>query len=379
MNTGSIIRREELKKGEFVDKITKTTYLTFDDVLIKPGKSLQSRNSADYATYYAGIGDIQHPIIPANMDTVAGVELCEAQLKSGGIAILHRFISIDNRIDVWNNINGVNICPHRAKTLLAKKRFFISVGINEASGIAHLYDAGIKRFCIDIAHAHADSVYDTIKQIKKLGKDTIVIVGNIATIKAFDFLVKAGADIVKVGIGPGSHCTTRIVTGCGVPQLSAILGIAQYRDSISRSGVRYIPIIGDGGLKNSGDITKALSAGANYVMTGSLFAGCDETPGDIVSWKDKTKWKVYRGMASKDAQVGWKSNQDVEKIVAEGESSMVPYRGSFANRLHQLLGGLSSGMSYIGAETIQELHSKAQFVRVTANAVTENSPHGTNS
>jgi len=195
-------------------------------------------------------------------------------------------------------------------------------------------------------------------------------------VEAFRFLVNAGADIVKVGIGPGSHCTTRIVTGCGIPQLTAIIDIANERDAIMGEGIRNIPIIGDGGIKNSGDITKALAAGADLIMTGSLFAGCDETPGDIISWKDKSKWKVYRGMASKDAQVGWKSNQDPLFIIAEGESSLVPYRGKFADRLHQLLGGLSSGMSYVGASTIDELHTNAEFVRTTSNAITENNPHG---
>lgn len=346
-----------------MNKVTERTFLTFDDVLLRPGKSLPSRNSATYAQYRAGIGDILHPIIPANMDTIAGVTLCEAQLNSGGIAILHRFMSREDRHAVWVALN-------------CNPRLFISVGTNEWWDIEQLYLDGVRHFCIDIAHAHADSVRDVLMAIKKLGKDTIVIVGNIATIEAFDFLVKAGADIIKVGIGPGSHCTTRIVTGCGVPQFSAILEIAEHRDDISREGVRYVPIIGDGGIKNSGDITKALAAGADYIMTGSLFAGCDETPGDIISWKDKSKWKVYRGMASKDAQVGWKSNVEAEKIVAEGESSLVPYRGSFANRLHQLLGGLSSGMSYVGAETIKELHEQGQFVRTTAHAVVENRPHG---
>ena len=363
--------------------MTDNVYLTFDDVLLKPRKSLPSRNSADYSHFDDEMKDVLHPIIPANMDTISGVELCEAQLKSGGIAILHRFMSIEDRISVWNNIDG-HYRTHRVNTLLAQRRFFISVGINEAEGIMQLYDAGIKRFCVDIAHAHADSVSDTINDIKSLGDDTVVIAGNIATVESFNFLRDAGADIIKVGIGPGSHCTTRIVTGCGVPQLSAIMNIAEARDQFNQSAHtytanrpnRYIPIIGDGGIKNSGDITKALAAGADYIMTGSLFAGCDETPGEIISWKDGTKWKVYRGMASKDAQVGWKSNQDAEKIIAEGESSLVRYSGSFSNILHQLLGGLSSGMSYVGAETIKDLHHKAEFIRTTPNAVLENKPHG---
>jgi len=351
-----------------VASITEKTYLTFDDVLLQPGISLESRNSADYSQYRDKLGDISHPIIPANMDTVSGVALCRAQLESGGIAILHRFMSTADRYDVWRQLEE-------------NPRLFLSVGINEEEGISALYQNGIRNFCIDIAHAHAKSVAQTIKLIKSLGNsrlDTIVIAGNIATIEAYDFLAKAGADIIKVGIGPGSHCTTRIVTGCGVPQLSAILDIARHRDDLVREGIRYISIIGDGGLKNSGDIVKALAAGANYVMTGSLFAGCDETPGDIVSTSPTRKHKVYRGMASKDAQVGWKSDQDPDKIVAEGESSMVPYKGAFAKVLHQLLGGISSGMSYVGAENIEQLHVKARFLRTSPHAVVENRPHGAN-
>jgi len=232
-----------------VASITEKTYLTFDDVLLQPGISLESRNSADYSQYRDKLGDISHPIIPANMDTVSGVALCRAQLESGGIAILHRFMSTADRYDVWRQLEE-------------NPRLFLSVGINEEEGISALYQNGIRNFCIDIAHAHAKSVAQTIKLIKSLGNsrlDTIVIAGNIATIEAYDFLAKAGADIIKVGIGPGSHCTTRIVTGCGVPQLSAILDIARHRDDLVREGIRYISIIGDGGLKKLRRYCKGLS------------------------------------------------------------------------------------------------------------------------
>ena len=359
-------------------RLKETIRLTFDDVLLMPGKSLPSRNTAEYGHFWPGLGDVLHPIIPANMDTISGINMCRAQLKSGGIAICHRFESVDGRIHLYRELRdefnrGTDTGEIESQLeLKGVNRLFISVGVNENDYIQQMYDAGIRNFCIDIAHGHADTVRWTILKIKSY-VGTNVIAGNVATIEGFKFLAETGADIIKVGIGPGSHCTTRIVTGCGVPQLSAIMDIARVRNQHYPSKI----IIGDGGLKNSGDITKALAAGADLVMTGSLVAGTDEAPGDIISWKDKSKWKVYRGMASKDAQVGWKSDMDPELIVAEGESSLVPYRGPFASRLYQLLGGLSSGMSYVGAESIKELQEKAVFVRTTANAVYENGAHGT--
>jgi IMP dehydrogenase len=332
-------------------------YLTYDDVLLAPGASLPSRNSADYAQTKWGM-DIQHPIIPANMDSVSGEDLCEVQLDSGGIAILHRFMSISDRLASWSNL-GKN------------ERLFISIGVtpSERAGTKLLLDAGVRRFCIDIAHGHAETVASMIRFIKEHESDSIVIAGNVATPDGYRFLADAGADLIKVGVGPGSHCTTRIVTGCGVPQLSAILELAPELKEYC------IPIIADGGLKYSGDITKALAAGADFVMSGSFFAGCKEAPGMVIKQNDGSRWKVYRGMASKDAQIGWRGG-DEESIVAEGESSLVRYKGRFANVLHQLLGGLSSGMSYVGAESIRNLQRQAVFVRVSPNVLTENIAHG---
>lgn len=332
-------------------------FLTYDDVLLAPGKSLPHRNSADYAQTRWGM-DIQHPIIPANMDSVSGEELCAAQLQSGGIAILHRFMSVSDRLSTWRNLEK-------------NPRLFISIGVtpSERAGTKLMLESGVRRFCIDIAHGHADTVAEMIRFIKEQAVDAIVIAGNVATPDGYRFLAQAGADLIKVGVGPGSHCTTRIVTGCGVPQLSAVMDIAEHAKDFG------IPIIADGGLKYSGDITKALAAGADFVMSGSFFAGCKEAPGIVIKLNDGTRCKVYRGMASKDAQIGWRGG-DEDDIVAEGESSLVSYKGKFARVLHQLLGGLSSGMSYVGAETISDLQRQATFVRVSPNVLTENVAHG---
>lgn len=335
-------------------------YLTYDDVLLVPGRSLESRHSADYSQrrWYM---DIKHPIIPANMDSVSGADLCKAQLESGGIAILHRFMSTDDRLKIWYDLEK-------------NPRLFISIGVTESERRAtqKMLDNGVRRFCIDIAHGHAIAVSNMIRFIKDFRDETIVIAGNVATPDGYIFLAQAGADLIKVGVGPGSHCTTRIVTGCGVPQLSAIMRIAEDIKDWE------VPIIADGGLKYSGDITKALAAGANFVMSGSFFAGCDEAPGIIVKLNDGTACKVYRGMASKDAQIGWRGGNG-DDIVAEGESSLVRYKGKFSHVLHQLLGGLSSGMSYVGAESITELQRRAVFVRVSPNVLTENIAHGKSS
>jgi len=352
----------ELRKQENMTDVL----LTYDDVLCVPGKSLDSRKSANIKLAVHGM-NVEHPIIPANMDTISGESMCEAVLNTGGIAIIHRFMDMNERHKIWTNLKQ-------------NPRLFISIGVSpeEVNNTKVLHVYGVRRFCIDIAHGHSDKVAEIIKVIRlldKKGEPSIIIAGNVATVEGFKFLADAGADIIKVGIGPGSHCTTRIITGCGVPQFSAIQQIVSERNYRIGNNKPYIHIIADGGIKYPGDITKAIGAGADFVMTGSLFAGCDETPGDIIAWKDGTRWKIYRGMASKDAQVGWR-NSDPTKIVAEGESSLVPAQGSFKDKLHQVLGGLQSGMSYIGASTIEELQSMTKFVRVSPNTVIENSPHG---
>lgn len=350
------------------EKLIERTFLTYDDVLIMPGKSLGSRNKASYGQAVHG-AYVKHPIIPANMDSVSGEALCSAALKEGGIAVLHRFMSIKDRIEIWQRLDR-------------HYNLFVSVGVSreELQGIQELSAAGIKNFCIDIAHGHSDKMATAIQKIRLCeipSNPTIIMAGNIATIDGFEFLYKLGADIIKVGVGPGSHCTTRIVTGCGVPQFSAVMEIAAHREFLQRYDAnKYVYIVADGGLKNSGDITKALGAGADLVMSGSFFAGCKEAPGNEMLWKDGTRWKIYRGMASKDAQVGWKNGIDKDKIVAEGEASLVPYKGEYSKILFQLLGGLSSGMSYIGAHSIIEMHKKTRFVKVSPNTLIENRPHG---
>jgi IMP dehydrogenase len=250
----------------------------------------------------------------------------------------------------------------------------IGPGPDRQERTAALVGAGVDVIVIDTAHGHSKGVVDAVRATKKEFSSVLVIAGNIATPEGTEALIDAGVDAVKVGIGPGSICTTRVVAGIGVPQISAVSDCARVAD---RHG---IPIIADGGVKHSGDITKAIAAGASTVMIGSLFAGTDESPGDLVLYQGRS-YKQYRGMGSMGAmKKGSKdryaqSGTADEKLVPEGIEGRVPHRGSLAAIVYQLVGGLRSGMGYTGCRTIQELRTKAKFVRITPQGLTESHVH----
>ncbi|MGC8902239.1 MAG: IMP dehydrogenase [Fervidobacterium sp.] len=235
-----------------------------------------------------------------------------------------------------------------------------------------LVKAGVDVIVVDTAHGHSKKVIATVKKIKSMHPDLPVIAGNVATAEGTEELIKAGADAVKVGIGPGSICTTRIVAGIGVPQLSAILQCAQVAKKYD------IPIIADGGIRYSGDIVKALAAGAESVMLGSIFAGTEESPGETVLYQGR-KYKVYRGMGSIAAMKSGSADRyfqsNNQKLVPEGVEGMVPYKGAVKDVVYQLVGGLRAGMGYVGAKDIKELQRKAKFIKVTPASVKENHPH----
>lgn len=248
-----------------------------------------------------------------------------------------------------------------------------AVGVNEFERIDALVEAKVDVLCVDTAHGHSQKVLETVKYIKEK-HDIQVIAGNIATSDAAEFLIKAGVDGIKVGIGPGSICTTRVVTGVGVPQITAVEGVVKVAHQ------HGIPVIADGGIKNSGDITKILAVGADCVMLGSLLAGVDESPGRVVYYQGR-QYKEYRGMGSISAmEKGSKDRygqKDVQthKLVPEGVEARVVYMGYLADYLHQLTGGLRSGLGYNGARNLKELVEKARFVKITASGIRENHPH----
>ncbi|MGZ3709217.1 MAG: IMP dehydrogenase [Bdellovibrionota bacterium] len=253
----------------------------------------------------------------------------------------------------------------------------IGVGTEGMARATALVEAGCDVLFVDSAHGHSKGVLDTIRELKKKFGDRAEIVGgNVATFDGTEALIIAGADAVKVGIGPGSICTTRVVSGIGVPQLYAVSQAAR------AAKAHGVPIIADGGIKYSGDITKALAAGAQCVMIGSLFAGTDEAPGEMMLYQGRS-YKMYRGMGSLGAMAQahgskdryFQSDVEVGKLVPEGIEGRIPYRGSLSFNVHQLLGGLRAGMGYCGAETLERLESNARFVRITGSGLAESHPH----
>jgi len=266
--------------------------------------------------------------------------------------------------------------PNACKDELGRLMVGAAVGVgDEAVRRAEaLIEAGVDVIVIDTAHGHSKGVIKTVERLKELFPDVDLIAGNVATPEGTEALIKAGADAVKVGIGPGSICTTRIVAGVGVPQLTAIAECAEVADKYD------ISIIADGGIKFSGDIAKAIGAGARVVMIGSLFAGTKESPGELVLYQGRS-YKAYRGMGSLGAMKKgskdryFQSEVDEKKLVPEGIEGMVPYRGPLADTIHQLVGGLKAGMGYCGAANIEEMRRKARFVRITHAGLKESHVH----
>ena len=239
-----------------------------------------------------------------------------------------------------------------------------------------LLDAGADAIVVDIAHGHSDNAITTVRHIKKAFPDCELIAGNVATAKGAEDLIKAGVDAVKVGVGSGSICITRVVTGSGVPQLTAVMECAQVGND------NDVPIISDGGTRTSGDATKALAAGASSVMVGSIMGGTDESPGSVLT-KNGKRFKVYRGMASLGASLGRRAKEpanasmieDLNDYVAEGVEALVPYKGSVTDILKQLSGGIRSGLSYCGARTISQMQENAEFIKMSGAGFAESQPH----
>ncbi|MGD9189188.1 MAG: IMP dehydrogenase [Desulfobacteraceae bacterium] len=275
------------------------------------------------------------------------------------------------------DIEKIKKYPDACKDQMGRLRVgaAIGVGTDRVERAQALLDAGVDVICIDTSHGHTLNVIDTVKELKSTFSSIELVAGNVATAKAAEDLVKAGVDAVKVGIGPGSICTTRIVAGIGVPQVTAIM------NSKSVANKTGVPLIADGGIKFSGDVTKALAAGAHTVMIGSLFAGTDESPGETILFQGRS-YKVYRGMGSieamkkgsKDRYYQTEQEED-DKLVPEGIVGRVPYRGSLRANVHQLIGGLKAGMGYVGCRTIEELREKARFIKISAAGLRESHVH----
>ena len=336
--------------------------LTYDDVLLMPRHcEITSRTIPSLESRITKNFKVKVPFISANMDTVTEERMALAMGELGAIGSLHRFLSIEQQVQEVKNLVT-------AKKGLSDLVVAASVGVKE-EGMRRadaLVDAGVEILTLDIAHGDSVMMLEVLEYLKKTHPHVDVIAGNVAMPDGVKRMIDAGADAVKVGIGPGSMCTTRIITGCGVPQLTAVaLSVAEARK-------HDIPVIADGGIKTSGDIVKAFAAGAESVMLGSMLAGTIESPGEV-----KGGMKKYRGMASKDAQVSWRGNMQ-QGMAPEGESRMIPCKGSVVDVIHELSGGVRSGMTYLNATNLMEINKNALFMEMSSSGMLESKPHGMN-
>ena len=333
--------------------------VTFDDVLLVPAYSEVLPREVSLKGRFSRNVTLDIPFASAAMDTVTEGPMAAAMAQKGGIGVIHKNMSAQRQAQevAYVKAQGLKVAAG------------VGITADVLDRVKALVEAGVDAVVLDSAHGHSKGVMDALKAVKKAFPQLDVVVGNIATAAAAKDLIAAGADGLKVGIGPGSICTTRIVAGVGMPQLTAIADVAEVAGDV--------PVIADGGLRYSGDVVKALAAGASCVMCGSMFAGTDEAPGDVVE-VDGVKMKGYRGMGSIDAMEAGSADRyfqkGAKKLVPEGVVARVPYKGSVADVLFQLEGGLRSGMGYCGAPDLKALH-QARFVKISPATVKENHPH----
>ena len=359
--------------------------LTFDDLLLFPGFSDFSRDEINLKTNLTKKISIDIPLVAAPMDTVSESELAIALGKIGGIAIIHRNLSIEDQASEISKVKGQGLIT--AAAVGASKGFEERIKV--------LVNAGMDLVVFDSAHGYTKNTLDAIKKTKKLFPKIEIMAGNIATYEGAKALIEAGADGLRVGMGPGAICTTRIISGMGVPQITAIFETV-------RAAKKYnIPVIADGGIKYSGDMVKALAAGASSVMMGSFFASAIESPGKVITLsqdqvpkrfksilidgKMEYKFKEYRGMGSvgamkKGAQIRsgdefHGKNYKDKVLVAEGVEGLVPVKGSVKDLVEQAIGGIKSGMYYVGSKDINDLWNNARFMQITQASLTESHPH----
>ena len=339
--------------------------LTFDDVTLVPQYSSVLPTDTNTDCKLSKNLNLKIPLLSSAMDTVTESRMSLALAKLGGIGVIHRNLSIEKQI---NEVRKVK-----------KKNYLVgaAIGVNDKDleRIEELVKVKTDLIVIDTAHGHTKKVLTMVKKIKKRLKNSSLCVGNIATGKAARFLADNGVDIIKVGIGPGSICTTRLVAGIGVPQLSAVI-------DVKRSLKKYkTKIISDGGIKFSGDLAKAITAAADAIMIGSLFSGTDESPGKIIRYKGKI-YKNFRGMGSVGAMNAGsadryyqKKNQDIKKYVPEGVEGLVKYKGSVEKIIYNLIGGLKSSMGYLGAKKIKDLKERGEFLKISKAGFYESMVH----
>lgn len=359
-------------------KILEKDALTFDDVLLVPQYSEITPDMADISTKLTNTFKMNVPFLSAAMDTVSEHKLVTALALAGGLGVIHKNMSIADQAKEVEMVKNYEFDNEKYKRALVDKKGRLCVGAaigvtaDMMNRVHALMDAGVDVFVLDSAHGDSKNIINAIKNLRLEYPNMELIAGNVATYEGALDLMKAGASAVKVGMGPGSICTTRIIAGIGVPQLQAVMDCARASKEMN------VPIIADGGIKYSGDVVKALAAGANTVMLGGLFATCEEAPGDIYESNGK-KYRTYRGMGSIEAMAKGSTDRYFQtghkKFVAEGVQGIVEVKTTVEELVFQLVGGLKAGMGYCGSKDIPTLQEKGTFIKITNNALLESHPH----
>lgn len=344
--------------------------LSYDDVLLTPKKtSVKSLSQVDTSTELAGL-ELSIPVTSAAMDTVTEKEFAIEIARLGGLGVVHRFMSPEEQADQVRRIKQNRVKDEKAATdengyLMAGA----AIGLYDEERAEKLVGAGVDALVIDIAHGHHQELLNKLEYYSKKYLDTVLVAGNVATAEAAQDLEKAGADAVKVGIGPGSACTTREMTGVGVPQFTAVKECAKAVE---------VDVIADGGIRKPGDLAKAVMAGATAGMMGGMFAGTDEAPGEIVE-ENNRKYKKFRGMSSREAAEKRAEKEDRElklsEKVSEGDADKIKYKGALEEITVELRGGLASSISYCGADNIQEARKNVEFIEITSSTQYRNGSH----
>lgn len=359
-------------------KILEKDALTFDDVLLVPQYSEITPDMADVSTKLTNTFKMNVPFLSAAMDTVSEHKLVTALALAGGLGVIHKNMSIADQAKEVEMVKNYEFDNEKNKRVLIDKKGRLCVGAaigvtaDMMDRVHALMDAGVDVFVLDSAHGDSKNIINAIRNLRLEYPSMELIAGNVATYEGALDLMKAGASAVKVGMGPGSICTTRIIAGIGVPQLQAVMDCARASKEMN------VPIIADGGIKYSGDVVKALAAGANTVMLGGLFATCEEAPGDIYESNGK-KYRTYRGMGSIEAMAKGSTDRYFQtghkKFVAEGVQGIVEVKTTVEELVFQLIGGLKAGMGYCGSKDIPTLQEKGTFIKITNNALLESHPH----
>lgn len=359
-------------------KILEKDALTFDDVLLVPQYSEITPDMSDVSTKLTNTFKMNVPFLSAAMDTVSEHKLVTALALAGGLGVIHKNMSIADQAKEVEMVKNYEFDNEKNKRVLIDKKGRLCVGAaigvtaDMMDRVHALMDAGVDVFVLDSAHGDSKNIINAIKNLRLEYPSMELIAGNVATYEGALDLMKAGASAVKVGMGPGSICTTRIIAGIGVPQLQAVMDCARASKEMN------VPIIADGGIKYSGDVVKALAAGANTVMLGGLFATCEEAPGDIYESNGK-KYRTYRGMGSIEAMAKGSTDRYFQtghkKFVAEGVQGIVEVKTTVEELVFQLIGGLKAGMGYCGSKDIPTLQEKGTFIKITNNALLESHPH----